>query len=134
MVRIVERHSFGPYFEGSPNAYEKGVDSEENAKLYELQQHQRLLERRIRKTKREVMAEKAFVDVINDPETKAVMEQEYQKKAALLQKQNAQYKEFCAANELKPLQERLAIARWDRKQAAAAAAAARKYNKSHNDS
>lgn len=122
------RHSHGPG-DGVNNPYEK-FDAEENKKLYELQQQQRAMERRIRKTKREVMAEKAFVDVISAPETKAVMEREYQKKATLLKKQNAQYKEFCEANDLKPLQDRLAVARWDRKQAAAAAAAARKYNNS----
>lgn len=121
------RHSHGPG-DGVHNPFEQ-FDAEENAKLYELQQHQRLLERRIRKTKREVMAEKKFVDTVTDPETKAVMEAEYQKKAALLQKQNAQYKEFCEANNLKPLQDRLRIANWDRKQAAAARGAAKRERK-----
>lgn len=117
------RHSHGPG-DGVNNPFEK-FDAEENKKLYELQQKQRAMERRIRKTKREVMAEKAFFDVVTDPETKAVMEAEYQKKAALLQKQNAEYKAFCEENNLKPLQDRLHIAKWDRKQAAAATAAAR---------
>ena len=121
------RHSHGPG-DGVHNPFEQ-FDAEENAKLYELQQHQRLLERRIRKTKREVMAEKKFVDTVTAPETKAVMEAEYQKKAALLQKQNAQYKEFCEANNLKPLQDRLRIANWDRKQAAAARGAAKRERK-----
>lgn len=120
------RHSHGPG-DGVHNPF-KQFDAEENAKLYELQQHQRLLERRIRKTKREVMAEKKFVDTVTDPETKSVMETEYQKKAALLQKQNAQYKEFCEKNNLKPLQDRLRIANWDRKQAAAARGAAKKHS------
>lgn len=112
------RHSHGPG-DGVHNPFQQ-YDAEENAKLYELQQHQRLLERRIRKTKREVVAEKTFVDAATDPEAKAAAEAEYQKKSALLQKQNAQYKEFCGSNNLKPLQDRLRIANWDRKQAAAA--------------
>lgn len=112
------RHFHGPG-DGIHNPFEQ-YDSEENKKAYELQQRQRLLERRIRNTKRAVMAEKTFVDAVTNPETKAVMEAEYQKKAALLQKQNAEYNAFCEANGLKPLQDRLKIAKWDRKQAAAA--------------
>ena len=117
------RHSHGPG-DGVHNPFEK-FDAEENKKLYELQQRQRALERRIRKTRREVMAEKAFVDVVTDPDTRAVMELEYQKKAALLQKQNAQYEQFCATNKLRPLQDRLRVAKWNREQATAARAAAR---------
>ena len=48
------RHSFSPYFEGMDNPFEQ-FDSEENRKQYEKEQYQRKLERRIRKTKREVM-------------------------------------------------------------------------------
>lgn len=117
------RHSIGPG-DGENNPYED-FDSEENRKRYDLEQRQRQLERRIRATKREVQGLKEAVDAA-DPETRPALEEQYQKKAQLLQKQNAAYNQFCAENDLKPLQERLKIAGWDRKQAASATAAAAK--------
>jgi len=117
------RHSVSPYIEGvSHNPFEK-IDTEENRKAYELSQRQRELERRIRKTKREVMGLKTGVDNA-DKATRPGLELEYQKKSALLKKQNGEYNRFCEENGLKRLDERLSIAQWDRKQATAAARAA----------
>lgn len=115
------RHSVGPG-DGVNNPFEH-FDSEENRKRAELENRQRTLERRIRHTKREVMGLKEAVDLA-DEETKPSLEEQYQKKAKLLQKQNAEYNRFCEENGLKPLQDRLKIAGWDRKQAASATAAA----------
>ena len=125
------RHSFSPYFEGMDNPFEQ-YDSEENTKQYEKEQRQRMLERRIRDTKREAMALKEALDNCDDPALKESIQQAYQRRALLLSNQNAKYKEYCNANELKPLQDRLAIARWDRKQAAAARGAARKQENALN--
>lgn len=111
------RHNFSPYFEGMENPFEQ-YDSEENLKQYELEQRQRELERRIRKTKREVMNWKAAGD-----------EEMYQRKSALLQKQNEAYNQFCEENDLKKRANRINIARWDRKQAAQARVAANKLQK-----
>ena len=110
------RHNFGPYFEGMENPFEQ-YDSEENLKQYELEQRQRALERRIRKTKREVMNWRTAGD-----------EEMYQRKAALLQKQNAAYNQFCEDNGLKKQSERIRIARWNRSEAAKARAAAKRFN------
>lgn len=107
------RHNFSPYFDGMSNPFEQ-YDSEENLEQYELEQRQRELERRIRKTKREVMNWKTAGD-----------EEMYQRKSALLQKQNATYNQFCEDNGLKKRTDRINIARWDRKQAAQARAAAK---------
>lgn len=49
------------------------------------------------------------------------------KKSYLLQKQNDGYKEFCKINNLRPLSERLQIAKWGREQAAKARGAAKRY-------
>lgn len=117
------RHSKGPG-DGVHNPFEN-FDSEENRKRYDLEQRQRQLERRIRSTKREVQGLKAAVDAA-DPEARPALEAQYQKKARLLQKQNQAYRQFCAENDLKPLQDRLKIAGWDRKQAASSAAIIRK--------
>ena len=124
--QTVERHSFSPYFEGMDNPFEQ-FDSEENRKQYEKEQYQRTLERRIRKTKREVMAKKEAVDTCKDDKLKFELDMDYQKKAELLSKQNKEYQEYCENNNLRPLSDRLQVAKWDRKQAASARGAAQRY-------
>lgn len=121
------RHNFGPWFEGMGNPFEQ-YDSEENQKQYELEQRQRTMERRIRDTKRKTMNWKTAMDAETDPAQKAIFEAEYQRKAALLQKQNKAYKEYCKDNDLRHRDDRISIAKWDRKQAAQARSAAKKYN------
>lgn len=121
------RHSFGPG-DGVNNPFAtKDIMFADNYKAEQLNQRQRLLERRIRKTKREVMGLKAAVDSAEDAPVKAELDAAYQRKAALLQKQNQAYNQFCEENGLKRLSDRISIAQWDRKQAASATAAARRY-------
>lgn len=120
------RHSFSPYFEGQKNPFEH-YDSEENKKQYELEQRQRTLERRIRDTKRQTMNWKTAMENEKDPVKRAAYEAEYQQKAALLQKQNKAYNDFCKSTGQKKRDDRISIAKWDRKQAAQARAAARKH-------
>lgn len=126
------RHSHGPG-DGEFNPYEH-YDSEENRKEYELQQRQRTLERRIRKTKRETMGKRVSMENAKTDEARKKLEREYQKSSALLQKQNKAYNEFCEENGLKKLNERITIAKWDRSEAAKARAAAKKYATDHPDS
>lgn len=121
------RHSFGPWFDGMENPFEQ-YDSEENQKQYELEQRQRTLERRIRDTKRKTMNWKTAMDAETDPVQKAIFEAEYQRKAALLQKQNKAYNDFCESTGQKKRDDRIRIAKWDRKQAARARAAAKRFN------
>ena len=127
------RHSFSPFFEGMDNPFEQ-YDSEENRKQYEKEQRQRTLERRIRKTKREVMGWKKAVDAETDDKVKFELDLQYQKKASLLQKQNEAYREYCEKNNLRPLADRITIARWNRQQAAAARGAAKRYENAHEGS
>ena len=127
------RHSFSPFFEGMDNPFEQ-YDSEENRKQYEKEQYQRTLERRIRDTKRDVMAKKEAVDSCKDDKLKFELDREYQRKSALLAKQNATYKEYCERNGLRQLSDRIQIAKWDRQQAAAARGAAQKYKNKKNKS
>ncbi len=119
------RHSFSPWSEGMGNPFES-FDSEDNQKQYEIEQHQRTLERRIRDTKRQAMGWKTAAEKAPDEATKAKAEREYQRKAALLQRQNKAYNDYCDENGLKRRSERISIAKWDRKQAAAARSAATK--------
>jgi hypothetical protein len=102
-------------------------DSEENQKAYEIQQRQRTLERRIRKTKRECMGLQEAVSKAETPKAVEKLTRTYERKAALLAKQNAAYNDYCDQHDLKRLSERLTIAKWDRSQAAKARAAAKRY-------
>lgn len=122
------RHQHGPG-DGEFNPYDQ-YDSEENRKEYELQQRQRTMERRIRESKRKCIGLKQGVDSASTPEGKALAEKAYQRQAALLQKRNQEYNDFCKENNLKKLNERITIAKWDRSQAAKARAAAKKAEKS----
>lgn len=123
-ANCLHNHSPG---DGENNPFEQ-YDSEENLKKYKLDQRQRTLERRIRETKREVMGLKTAVDNAQGEKLKFELDQAYQRKAALLQKQNKAYNDFCEQNNLKRLSDRLSIAKWDRQQAAAARGAATRYN------
>lgn len=118
------RHSHGPG-DGEHNPFQE-FDSEENRKKYELEQRQRAMERRIRDTKRKAMGWRTAMEKETDPALKAEYEARYQKKAALLQKQNKAYDNFCKETGQKKRYERLKIAKWDRSQAAKATAAAKR--------
>ena len=122
------RHSFGPG-DGENNPFEDYL-YEENAQAEKLQQKQRAKERDIRNLKREVMTLKEAIDKSGDEKLKFELDMEYQRKSALLQKKNAEYDAFCQENGLTPLKDRLQIAKWDRKQAAAARGAAKRYENS----
>lgn len=124
------RHSFGPG-DGENNPYRQ-FDSEENKKAYDLSQRQRALERRVRKTKREVAALQEAVEHCEDEKLGFELQQKLDKKSYLLKQQNKGYKEFCEENGLKPYQERLQTAKWDREKAAKATGAARRYENAAN--
>lgn len=117
------RHSHGPG-DGEFNPYEH-YDIEENRKEYELQQRQRLMERRIRDSKRECIGLKQGIDSAGTDASKELLQKDYEKASAKLQKRNEAYNQFCEENDLKKLNERITIAQWDRQQAAQARAAAK---------
>lgn len=118
------RHSFGPGVrDHNPFA---DFDSEENEKVYNLNQKQRRLEARIRRTKERVLIQQTAVDNCIDSEAKAQLQRDYERSARLLQKQNTEYNKFCENNNLKKQSERIKIAKWGRSQATRASAAARK--------
>lgn len=125
------RHSYMPG-DGVNNPFER-YDSEENRKMYEKEQRQRLLERRIRKTKRKVYEYQKAMDAARNGEEKAEFEKDYRQKAALLEKQNTAYAQYCKDNNLKQQRDRIMIAKWDREQAAKARAAAKAYNNAHKE-
>lgn len=119
------RHSFGTG-DGENNPFEQ-YDTEENRKVYETQQRQRTLERRIRDSKRKVQNLQTAVDNCKDEKLKFELQQKLDRKSYTLSQQNKAYKKYCADNNLKEYAERLKVAKWDRQQAAKAAGAARRY-------
>lgn len=119
------RHSFGSG-DGVNNPY-ADIQTADNVRMEKLEQRQRTLERRIRKTKREVMGLQEAVEKCQDDAAKFDLQQVLDRKSYLLSKQNRAYSEFCKENNLRPLNERLQIARWNREQAAKARGAARRY-------
>ena len=107
------RHQFSPYFEGMDNPFPE-IDEEENAEAYELTQQQRKMERTIRKTKRmaEVYADTAQAET--DPAEKERYQSAADRAKELLKRQMEGYSTFCDKNDLRPLPERLRIARASR--------------------
>lgn len=121
------RHSFGSGTgEAKDNPY-KEILTADNYRVEQAEKRQRELERRIRKTKRAVMGLQEAVDGCKDEQVKFSMQQELDRKSYLLQRQNKAYNEYCKANDLRPLADRLRIAQWSREQAARARGAARRY-------
>lgn len=119
------RHSFGSG-DGVNNPY-ADIQTEDNYRMEKLEQRQRTLERRVRKTKREVMGLQEAVEKCRDEGAKFELQQTLDRKSYLFSRQNKAYSDFCKQNDLRPLNERLQIAKWSREQAAKARGAARRY-------
>ena len=119
------RHSVGSG-DGVNNPY-KDIQTADNIRMEKLEQRQRALERRVRKTKREVMGLQEAVEKCQDEAAKFELQQTLDRKSYLLSRQNKAYSDFCKQNDLRPLNERLQIAKWSREQAAKARGAARRY-------
>ena len=121
------RHSFGP---GDPNHNPyKDFDEEENKKAYDLSQKQRRAESRIRKTKTKLIGLREAIDNAQDEKVKENLQEEYNKEASKLTRYNAQYDKFCKDNNLKKLNDRISVAKWNRSEAAKARKAANNANR-----
>ena len=113
------RHSFGP---GDPNHNPfQDFDEEENRRVYDLTQKQRAKEARIRRDKTAIAGYRVAAKNAADGELRAALENKAVKAEVRLQKHTQDYNQFCADNELKPLNDRLYVAK--RSQAAAPKAA-----------
>ena len=121
------RHSFGPG-DREHNPFEN-FDSEENQRVYDLSQKQRSYEARIRQSKLHCQALMTALDSAEDATLKEALQSDFEKAALLLQKRNKQYNSFCEDNNLKKLNDRIVVAKWNRSQASRATAAAQKATK-----
>lgn len=119
------RHSYKPWNKSLRNPYldENGnlkIDSEENRKVYELQQQQRAMERAIRQTKRQLLVKQAEIDGVAETDVKTMLQPEYDRLAYRLRTQNQKYKQFCADNGLQTQADRIKVAGFKRAQSAKA--------------
>lgn len=129
------RHSHKPWDKSLRNPYldENGnlkIDSEENRKVYELQQQQRAMERAIRQTKRQLLVKQAEIDGVAETDVKEMLQPEYDKLAYKLRMQNRKYNQFCADNGLRTQADRIKVAGFKREQAAKANGRATAYSHS----
>lgn len=119
------RHSHKPWDKSLRNPYldESGslkIDSEENRKVYELQQQQRAMERAIRQTKRQLIVKQAEIDGVAETDVKEMLQPQYDKLAYKLRMQNRKYNQFCADNGLRTQADRIKVAGFKRAQSAKA--------------
>ena len=96
------------------------INADESQKLYDLQQKQRLLEREIRKTKREIMTKKQELDMIAETDVKEILQPQYDKLAYKLRMQNKKLQSFCKNNDLQLQGDRTKVSGFNRKQSAVA--------------
>ena len=108
------RHNFSPWVEGQGNPFEH-YDSEENKKAYEDSQYQRSMERAIRKSKREC---DVLDDAVSNTDGELSTELKERRKLARqkLREQRNKYYDWCDEHDLRPLPERLRIAKATRKE------------------
>lgn len=126
------RHNITGFLPGvSSNPFQQ-FDSDENKKIEELNKKQREKERRIRKLKVKLEGYKTAMEETDDSVLKQALQEKYNKTALKLQQSNIEYRGFCQTNKLKPLSERLKIAKWDRAKAAEAREAARVQKRLNN--
>lgn len=119
------RHSHGPWRKDMVNKYldENGnvnINADESQKLYDLQQKQRLLEREIRKTKREIMTKKQELDMIAETDVKEILQPQYDKLTYKLRMQNKRLQLFCKNNDLQLQGDRTKVSGFSKKQYAIA--------------
>lgn len=109
------RHSAFAWKPGMENPFTQ-YDSEENRKRYELVSKQRAKERKVRNVKIKLQALQEAIDKAQNDETRERLQLKYDKAALNLRKYNKDYNDFCEANDLKKVGERLKIAKWSAEQ------------------
>ena len=108
------RHNFSPWFEGMDNPFEH-YDAEENKKVYDDTQKQRSMERGIRKTKRQEQVLRYGAQAAQNAQTRDDLNERLSRVRKRLNAQNEAYRAFCEGHDLRPLEERLRIAKVNRR-------------------
>lgn len=129
------RHSHRPWDKSLRNPYVDAdgnpkIDVHESMEQYENQQKQRVMERNIRQTKRQLLMKKEEIDGIAETDVKELLQPEYDKLAYKLRRQNKAYNAFCEQNNLQKQSDRLKVAGFKKPQAAKANGRATAYQNS----
>ena len=98
------RHNFFPFFEGIDLRTYRDEDLEKlkNDGYYEAEQKQRYYERQIRATKRELAGYDAAITAATDGQTRAALQQEFDRASVKLKKQEGKLKDWTKEKELTP--------------------------------
>lgn len=102
------RHTMHMHYPGNSNPY-KDYDNEENKQKYDLYQKQRLMERKIRETKKQMYDIRHSIKILHDENQIDVMKDELSEVKALFNRQFGEYEIFCKQNGLHIDQERLYV-------------------------
>lgn len=105
------RHNFYPFFEGISKPLGNPHDAKESEEYYNATQKQRTYERKIRKSKRQVEANRAAMEATTDKDLKALLEQDKRAAQARLADIQSQLDKFCKENDLYRRRERESIAK-----------------------
>lgn len=105
------------------------ITSEKNRELYENSQKQRAMERSIRKTKRQLLMKQEQINKIAEIDARATYQDDYNKLADKLMKQNKAYNDFCKNKDLQPQYNRNKTAGFGTRQQKEANAGAKEYRK-----
>lgn len=127
------RHSFFPFFEGVSVPAATQYNPEEVQRKYDLSQQQRGMERRIRNTKRELLATDSVRGAASGDLADA-MKTQYDTQAVKLKRQREEYKAFCEKHNLYTENERSQIPGFGRSEASRATEAAKRVANSANKS
>ncbi len=122
------RHSFFPYFAGlSSPANEPTFSRVENEQVYRDTQKQRVYERAIRKSKRELAALDGARSAESDPAAKAKYDGEFARKSAVLKRQEARLSEHLKNTGLLPDNSRVRVDGFGKSVSQKAVHAAKRY-------
>lgn len=120
------RHNFYPFFEGISVPLGNPHNAKESEEYYNNTQKQRSYERRIRSTKRQVIALESAISVAKDNDLKALLQKDFTAKSVKLKQQEQQLKQFLEANNLMARGDRIKVSGFGKSQAQKATMAAKK--------
>ena len=123
------RHDFFPFFEGISERVQVPVDTKENKEFYEKEQRQRAMERAVRASKRSLSALDSALQSTNDPELKARLQSDFDRKSSTLKRQEARLAAWCEENDLYPQNDRVRVVGFGRSVSQKAVHGAKRYDK-----
>ena len=124
------RHNFYPFFEGISVPLGNPHDAKENEEYYNNTQKQRAYERRIRSTKRQVIALESAISVAKDNDLKSLLQKDFTAKSVKLKQQEQQLKDFIKESDMPLRNNRIKVSGFGKSQAQKAVLANRSVVKS----